>query len=56
MIRKGSQAANFRAQGTLRRRQIGSKRSKDVPKKKKIPQLHGKKNIKSEKSENNTKQ
>ena len=34
MIRKGSQAANFRAQGTLRRRQIGSKRSKDVPKKK----------------------
>ena len=55
MLRKGSQAANFRAQGTLRRRQIGSKRSKDVPKKK-ITQLHGKKNIKSEKSENNTKQ
>ena len=42
MTRKGSQAANFRAQGTLRRRLTGSKESKDVPKKK-IPQLHRKK-------------
>ena len=33
MTRKGSQAANFRAQGTLRRRLTGSKDSKDVPKK-----------------------
>ena len=55
MTRKGSQAANFRAQGTLRRRLTGSKESKDVPKKKSHNCI-GKKNIKSEKSENNTKQ